>query len=161
MLIKLLVSILFFSYSYALDAHVHGVVNIDIAVEKNKLLLMVKSPADSLLGFEYSPRTKSEKDTMSKVKSLLTQYPQKLFKGEKLKSCTVSSSEWEHEFSGRNHSSIFSETYLKCNFKLVGTKLRLSIFELFSRVKLVNLQVLSEKTNLSKKIKEKNFEIKL
>ncbi len=42
-------------------AHVHGLMHLDIAVERQLLTLQLEAPLDSLLGFERRPRTPAER----------------------------------------------------------------------------------------------------
>ena len=42
-------------------AHVHGLMHLDIAVDKQILTVQMESPLDSLLGFERRPRTQAER----------------------------------------------------------------------------------------------------
>jgi hypothetical protein len=42
-------------------AHVHGLMHLDIAVDKQMLIIQLESPLDSLLGFEHRPRTASQR----------------------------------------------------------------------------------------------------
>ena len=49
-----------------LSAHVHGSVHLDIATDKNQLLVMLKSPSESFLGFEYKAKSKKEKALVKK-----------------------------------------------------------------------------------------------
>ncbi|HEY9064266.1 MAG TPA: DUF2796 domain-containing protein [Burkholderiaceae bacterium] len=41
--------------------HEHGVVHLDIAVDKSKITIQMSSPLDNLLGFERAPRTDDER----------------------------------------------------------------------------------------------------
>ena len=146
---------------HALDAHVHGVVNLDIAVDKTEMLIIIKSPSDSFLGFEYKAKVDQEKGTVLKVKDFFTKTPFRIFNEEELKKCIVTNSSWKQEFSGENHSSLIIEAYLKCPFKLEGKSLSLSIFDTYPKIKSVHLQVLSENLNYKKILKDKRFKIKI
>jgi len=42
-------------------AHVHGVANMDIAVEAKTIMVNFETPLDNLVGFERAPRTDSER----------------------------------------------------------------------------------------------------
>jgi len=42
-------------------AHVHGLMHLDIAVDKQLLIVQMESPLDSLLGFEHRPRTPAQR----------------------------------------------------------------------------------------------------
>jgi hypothetical protein len=44
-------------YARDLSAHVHGDVFLDIATDKNQLLILLKTPSESFLGFEYKAKT--------------------------------------------------------------------------------------------------------
>ena len=45
----------------ALGAHQHGVVQLDIAVDANRITIQMSSPLDNLLGFEHAPRNDTER----------------------------------------------------------------------------------------------------
>jgi hypothetical protein len=145
----------------SLDAHVHGAISLDIAVDKGEVLIMVKSPAASFLGFEYKAKTKAEKEKVKKVKDFFTKTPQKIFEGDSLKSCSVTSSDWKQSFHGKSHSSVYSEIYLKCGEKISGAKVKLALFKVFPLIESIQIQVMSEKMNISKKIHNNKFVISL
>lgn len=44
-------------------AHIHGAVQLDVAVDGQTLTLTLEAPLDSVLGFERAPRTAAEKQT--------------------------------------------------------------------------------------------------
>jgi Protein of unknown function (DUF2796) len=44
-------------------AHVHGAVQLDVAVDGQTLTLTLEAPLDSVVGFERAPRTAAEKQT--------------------------------------------------------------------------------------------------
>lgn len=56
--------------SFAGEPHVHGLIQLDIAVEQDKMLVILKCPAESLIGFEYRPKTDEEKKIVQKVKTM-------------------------------------------------------------------------------------------
>lgn len=45
----------------AAGAHVHGLVNVDVAVDGAVLVVQVEAPLDSLVGFEHRPRTATQR----------------------------------------------------------------------------------------------------
>lgn len=49
---------------YAEHAHVHGVAQLDIAIDGNMLQLDFDSPLDNLVGFEHAPRNEKEKQAL-------------------------------------------------------------------------------------------------
>lgn len=52
-----------------LGSHQHGVVQLDIAVDANRITVQLSSPLDNLLGFERAPRNDAER---RRVASMLT-----------------------------------------------------------------------------------------
>lgn len=67
---------IFFSSSYlhASGAHVHGVSDVMMAIEKPYIDIQLKSPAHDLLGFEHQAHTKKEIDAVNRAKYLLAQH---------------------------------------------------------------------------------------
>lgn len=52
-------------------AHVHGLMHLDIAVDKQLLTVQLESPLDSLLGFERRPRTPAERQAADALLKLM------------------------------------------------------------------------------------------
>ena len=55
----------------AQDAHVHGLSYLKIALEKQTLLVEINSPLMDIVGFEGEPRTKVQKDSIERAKTML------------------------------------------------------------------------------------------
>lgn len=53
------------------DPHVHGVGNLDLALEGSEVHLGLDSPAANLIGFEHAPATEDEKQTLAQALELL------------------------------------------------------------------------------------------
>ena len=68
LLILFFLGIVFSASAKNLSSHVHGLVRLEIAYEKNELLIMLSSPAESFLGFEYKAKTKKELELLTQVK---------------------------------------------------------------------------------------------
>lgn len=58
-----------------LNAHQHGQAELQLAMDGQSVELMLLSPADSLLGFEHEPRTKTEQETVESALTWLTETP--------------------------------------------------------------------------------------
>ncbi|PID64357.1 MAG: hypothetical protein CR977_03960 [Gammaproteobacteria bacterium] len=54
-----------------IGAHVHGEANLNIALENNELVLMLKSPAVNIIGFEHEPGTEEQKAQSEKALAML------------------------------------------------------------------------------------------
>lgn len=59
------------SESVTHDAHVHGLSEMTIAIEKQTLEIQIESPAVNLVGFEHKAQTKKDIATVEKAKLLL------------------------------------------------------------------------------------------
>ncbi len=72
----------------AAEAHVHGQAHLEVAVDGGTLTLRLESPADSLVGFEHSPRTDKERQAVAAMKQRLDA-PDKLFQPTPAAQCQV------------------------------------------------------------------------
>lgn len=70
--------------------HVHGVGQVQVAVDGTLLTIVLSSPLDNLLGFERAARTAQEKVAVSRVNEQLRK-PQALFQPASEADCVVSS----------------------------------------------------------------------
>lgn len=57
----------------SLGAHQHGVANLNLVIEGNAVAIELDSPADNLLGFEYTPRSEQDIAKVKDVMALLEQ----------------------------------------------------------------------------------------
>lgn len=55
----------------ALGPHQHGVVQLDIAVDANRITVQLSSPLDNLLGFEHAPRSDAERRRVASMLAAL------------------------------------------------------------------------------------------
>lgn len=62
------------STSYAADKHVHGEAELYIAMQGQKLLIELESPAANIIGFEHKPHTKAQKETLHIAMDTLASY---------------------------------------------------------------------------------------
>jgi hypothetical protein len=144
-----------------LSAHVHGVVSLDVASDKKQLLVMLNTPSESFLGFEYKARTKAEKDVVLQVKNEWIMGLISYLGTDVLKDCKVSKSKWEQHFESKVHSRIEAEAYIDCNNILAGRTLSITFSSKHKSINVIHLQLLRENgTVLSKKF-NKDFEVKL
>jgi hypothetical protein len=155
----------FFSINgWALDAHVHGKVSLDIAVEGKQLLIMLKSPAESFLGFEYQPKKEIDIQKHEQVKNQWMTKIGELFDWSPLV-CEQDKDQrpkWSQEFSSKNHSSITAEVTLNCDQLLAGRTLRVLLKEKYVGIQEVNVQTITSKgESILKTYKDKKFEISL
>jgi len=55
----------------ALGSHQHGVVQLDIAVDANRITVQLSSPLDNVLGFEHAPHNAAERSRVASMLSAL------------------------------------------------------------------------------------------
>ncbi|MDZ7842777.1 MAG: DUF2796 domain-containing protein [Gammaproteobacteria bacterium] len=53
------------------DAHVHGVANLDLAVESNQLMAELRAPAMNIVGFEHAPRNDEQRRAVEQAAAWL------------------------------------------------------------------------------------------
>lgn len=66
-----IVELLLPNLAQSAPAHVHGVANLDISIEGDRLSLALEAPLDALVGFERPPKTAKEKDAFEAMKKAL------------------------------------------------------------------------------------------
>ena len=146
----------------SLDAHIHGKVNLDIASDKDELLIMLKTPSESILGFEYMAKSEAEKKLIKLVKEDWNNNLFKFFNLEKAEYCKVTSSKWEQIFSGKNHSHILAESYIKCKGQLKEKSLTIALKKYCKNIVEINIQLIrADGSVLNKKHTKEIFNIKL
>ncbi|MDN3680001.1 DUF2796 domain-containing protein [Vibrio tapetis subsp. quintayensis] len=70
------------------DAHVHGVVEFNMAQEDNVLMVEISAPGADVVGFEHAPKTDEQKATLTQAELLLMQ-PNNIFMLPDAASCKV------------------------------------------------------------------------
>ena len=163
---KFVIVILFVTFSIQplpsknLSAHVHGKVRLDLATEGRQLLVLLKSPSESFLGFEYKAKSENEKKLVLKVKKEWNESLLSYFGSNSLKDCKITSSQWQQRFEGESHSNIEAEAYINCEHRLAGRTLKVELKEKHKDIKVIHLQLLKEDgTVLNKEISD-GFKIK-
>ena len=60
------------------DSHEHGAANLMLVIEGDKLQIGIEVPSDSLIGFEYFPKSQSDRRSFNKAIKILSD-PSKIF----------------------------------------------------------------------------------
>ncbi len=60
------------------DSHEHGAANLMLVIEGDKLQIGIEVPSDSLIGFEYFPKSQSDRNNFNKAIRILSE-PSKIF----------------------------------------------------------------------------------
>lgn len=149
-------------------AHVHGVGQLNIAVEGDLLLIELISPAMDLLGFEHAPRTEAQRQAIETTRALL-QAPQQLFAPTPAAGCVLTATEvdlgepigeqpaperhahaqdhgHEHELAPAHddHADIDASYAFDCRQPQNLTELTIGFFDAFPDAQRLQVQLLTE-----------------
>jgi hypothetical protein len=78
--------------------HLHGAAELLVAVEKETLVIELRSPLDGLIGFEYTPKTAAQKAAVKSMVDRLDK-PAMLFKLPQAAACTAGSVKSAYQFN--------------------------------------------------------------
>lgn len=147
-------------FAKSFGAHTHGEANLDFAVENKTLLIMLSSPSESLLGFEYRPRTKEEKNSVKSLENSWNKDLFGLFNGLQ-SNCSIADKKFEIKYDGASHSSIEAESYIECQDVVTGKEISISLFDQFKKLKKIKIQHIKADGKSISLIKTKSFKLKL
>ena len=146
----------------SLDAHVHGIVHLDIASEKNELLVMLKTPSESLLGFEYKPKTEEEKKKLTSAKTLWNEDLIKLLGKKALGDCKISKVNGTKGFPESITVVLKPNHILIAQNQFSGRVLEVNFKRYYTNIQKINLQLIREDGTVdSRKISKESFNLKL
>jgi hypothetical protein len=146
-----------------LNAHEHGHIKLSIAVEDKKLNIELDGPAESFIGFEYLPVTKTEKLKYQSAKNLWEKNLFQLIKLDQTLNCKIENAtflqvvdetetkEAQAKIKNPNqklkavHSDIEAKAQISCAKKIAGTKAIVQLKKSFKSIQKVELDLLSEK----------------
>ena len=157
------------SSSFASEqAHVHGLVHLDVAVDASTLLVQLEAPLDSLLGFEHRPRTDAQKRA---VDNLLKQLQQNanLIRPNAEALCKPIKTTIESEILKPNnpkktedeHAELEASFELNCEKADKLNTIEIGFFDTFKRIKKIEVQVASSKGQLKQSLKRPQKIVKL
>lgn len=154
-------------------AHVHGLMHLDIAIDKKLLTLQVSSPLDSLLGFERRPRTAAERQAAD---ALLKQMADAatLFKPDAEAQCVPTKVNIESaalqstsQAEGRNgnkeseHADLEASYEFNCAYPDKLTAVEIGLFAAFKRLQKIEVQVAGAKLQSKQTLQRPNKVVKL
>lgn len=130
-------------HSHSHGAHVHGVAQLDVAIEGKTLLIALESPADNLLGFERAPKTEAEKAKLKTVTEQLQQAAT-LFVPDAAAQCKAAAPVVNMpSFKKGEHSDIDAEYRFDC--ASAPGSIALPLWKNFPKFKKLNANVASDK----------------
>ena len=139
-------------------AHVHGTIKIEMAVEGKTIDIDIDGPAESFVGFEYTPKTAKEKKAWSDAETLWTKdLISKLFILDSSLGCKVTEASFKQEVDEDHtakdtkkeagvHSDIEAEGKITCLKDLAGQNLVVALKKHFPKIKKLAVELVSTET---------------
>ena len=146
------------------EAHVHGAIKIEMAVEGKTLSIDIDGPAESFVGFEYAPKSAKEKAVWNSAselwnKDLIT----KLFVMDKSLDCKITNATFEQEIDESHdkghhkkdakhskeagvHSDIEAKASVTCAKDLAGQTIVVAIKKHFPKIKSLAVELIGNET---------------
>lgn len=145
--------------SYSLNilasgAHQHGVLNLDITKEKNKLLIEFHGSADCFLGFEHRPKKEKHIKVLEQLEESTTELKSLITIDEEFK-CQSKRIYFDFTSKEKSKHQDFKISYeAKCEKELTATKLNIDTSKTLKEVKEIKVQYISEKHQESQEIED-------
>lgn len=150
----------------AQQAHQHGGGHIDIAIEKNTLLLELSIPAMNILGFEHHPGNDSEKrvlkQSLQDLKNVSRLFRINAGAGCKLANVSTQSqllqtTHHHHHHTPQDAHSDFTASYeFVCNNSSQLRSLEVTLFDVYPATQYLELQLLTGALQQGGKISREN-----
>jgi Protein of unknown function (DUF2796) len=158
------------------EGHVHGVAEINIAVEGKKIVVEFRTPTEGLMGFEHEAKSDAERrkrDTALKLINdkfpemvILERKPGCRFEGGKATIVRSDSKDadsrghGDHEKSGE-HREVRGTFSFECQSDPAGSRVRFGVAKLFPDIHEIKVQVLSDAKQSGVTIKKDQGEVRL
>jgi Protein of unknown function (DUF2796) len=181
------VSLLLFSFDVGTaaekrrhDTHVHGVAEINIAVEGTKATVEFRAPAESVMGFEHEAKSESDKKKRDaaleqlRVKGgQMVVFDPKLgckssdmktaiveTKGDSAKAQAGKDAHKDQKQSGE-HREVHGTFAVACDMPLSGSRVKFSVSKVFRDIQEIKVQVLGDSGQSGATIKRDKGDVKL
>ena len=131
-------------FAHSAPAHVHGVAEMDLAADGNKLTLSMEMPLDNLVGFEHLPKTDKQKAALAEaIKSLKNAAD--LFVPTAAAGCKAEAVDVGDPFPGGKakadgHADVDADYVFRCAQPAALKGLETKLFKRFGRLHRINVQ---------------------
>jgi hypothetical protein len=155
-------------------AHDHGVAQLSLVVEGQKVTAQFESPSESIYGFEHEAKTPKDIEKRDTEVAKFTSQVADLFQFDASAGCKLSPSKVEpfvvesKEEKEEKHSkkeAVHSEVKVtwegQCTAAAAGSKMKVGFLGVFKKLKKLNVQVMSGEKQSGKMIKKNNEVIDL
>lgn len=166
------------------DAHVHGIANMNIAVEGNNIYIEFSSPSANIVGFEHYPRTREQKNAVADAVKKLQKGDSLFLLSAKSESTLVNSSadtdidkdadhhsESEHAHSKEEHHDKADEHERHSEFEAQYqfaclkpdelSQIEVMLFQAFPGIEHIKVQLLTESKQTAVELTAKQNKISL
>lgn len=128
----------------AAGAHQHGVAQLTVAAEDNRLELELSSPLESLVGFEHEPRNDKERKAVQAMKDSFRK-PEALFAPSAAAQCASSPAEVELPGgdSKSGHADMHAAVVFVCKTPAALKDLEVRLFDSFPRLQRLKVQLVA------------------
>lgn len=141
-------------------AHVHGSAKVGIAFEENYGKVTLEAPAESIVGFEFVPKSaKDQKRQSEQLEKLDKSISEMIVFDESLK-CVFTSGGSDINRSG-DHADLKTSFEVKCNKTPKDTVVKFNFQKVFPKLKTVEVQALISELQLSTTVKKDNTSLEL
>ncbi len=146
-----------FSNEHSLGAHEHGSIKIGLAIENNTAEIDIDGPAESFVGFEYSPKTTKEKKIFTDAQNQWVKNFNSLITFDKKLNCRVLEASFEQELEAKEahktenkeagvHSDIEAHAKINCKTPIAGSLLTISLKKTFKNIKKLSVEIIGTET---------------
>lgn len=129
-----------------LGAHVHGEMDMSIAVEGRNIFFEISGASDGMLGFEHEPKTEEQTEAWNSLRSYWSRSnTMDVFSFDQSINCHGHSSEVQMLIpEGGGHSNLLIQGQIMCNSDVSGLKLQSGFLDHFQRLHKLNIEVLAD-----------------
>ncbi len=144
------------------DAHEHGHVLLQIALDGNQLLMEMRSPAINIVGFEHKAETETDKDKVEWARKTLESF-RTLYVLNEAGACQPQSviveSELfsDHNHEGDEHSEFHAHYRAACENPGAITKIVVNLFSHFPGIEEIDVQIISDEGQTSIELEPDHF----
>lgn len=122
-------------------AHVHGLVEVEIAFEQLNGVIQFNAPAESLLGFEHKPKTEKQKSQVQTVEQAFANQASQIFQFEKNLKCQITLDKARFEYTGA-HADFDASYKVACKGDISKTKITIDLNN-YKNIKSIRTTVVS------------------
>jgi Protein of unknown function (DUF2796) len=162
------------------DAHVHGVAEINIAVEGTKATVEFRAPAESVMGFEHEAKSESDKkkrdaalEQLRAKGSQMVVFDPKLgckssdmktaiveAKGDSAKAQAGKDAHEDQKKSGE-HREVHGTFSVACDKPLAGSRVKFGVSKVFRDIQEIKVQLVGDSGQFGATIKKDKGDVKL